>query len=189
MTPEEKAARDRLLLKKKERAELKANHLKAQAEKKAAEEAERQEAQEAIATSKDGAANLILPKTKFDERLGVEREVDRPPENLFMEIGYNKNKGDTNKHYRRYYCDELEKVCEVMPPSPFLMEPLYRMEQEGAGLFGGGADDSENNLAVKTGCFKGLVKVYSKELKEEREKKIDAALEALRGIVKDVYEI
>ena len=106
-----------------------------------------------------------------------------------MEIGYNRKKGDTIKHYRRYYCDELEKVWEVMPPSPFLMEPMYKMEQEGAGLFGGGSDDSENNVAIKTGTFKGLVKVFSKPLKEEREKKIDAALEGLKGIVKDVYEI
>ena len=189
MTPEEKEARERLLQKKKERAEAKAEHLRQAAEKKAAEEAERQKAQEALAGSRDGAANLIRPKYKFEERLGVDREVDAPPANLFMEIGYNRTKDDTTKHYRRYYCDELEKVCEVMPPSPFLMEPMFKMEQEGAGLFGGGSDDSENNVAVKTGYFKGLVKVYSKPLKEEREKKIDAALLALEGIVKDVYDI
>jgi hypothetical protein len=119
--------------------------------------------------------------------LNVDKESDIPPDNLYMEVGYNKTKEDTNKHYRRFYCDELENVCEVMPASPFLMEPMYRMEQEGAGLFGG-SDDSENNVAIKTGFFKGLVKVYAKELKEKREENIEKSIHKLEGIIKDVYE-
>lgn len=98
------------------------------AQNKAEEEAKRMRAQEELAGSRDGAANFIAPKYKFDERLGVDREVERPPENLFMEIGYNRKKDDKIKHYRRYYCDELEKVSDIMPPSPFLLEPMYKME-------------------------------------------------------------
>ena len=69
---------------------------------------------------KDGAENVIYPKTKFDERLMVERECDVPDTKLFMELGFNKTKEDNLKHYRRYYNDELENCKEVMPDPVFL---------------------------------------------------------------------
>ncbi len=62
--------------------------------KRAAEEAERAAAQEALEKSKDGTSNLIYPRTKWDERLKVDREVEMPPANLFMCIGYNKTVED-----------------------------------------------------------------------------------------------
>lgn len=75
-----------------------------------------------------------------------------------MCIGYNKTVEDKTKHYRRYYPDELEEVEEVMPGCPFLKEPIYRVAESG-GLFG--ASDPSQNVAIKAGAFKGLVKVYN----------------------------
>jgi len=68
----------------------------------------RAEAQEELAKSKFGALNKIMPQYKFDERLKLDVEVDKPDPNLFIEVGYNKNPEDKVKHYRRYYNDELE---------------------------------------------------------------------------------
>jgi hypothetical protein len=59
--------------------------------------------------------------------LDVDKEVDIPPEHLFAEIGFNRTKDDQIKHYRRYYTKELEDCSEVMPASPFSLEPMYRV--------------------------------------------------------------
>lgn len=69
--------------------------LKKQEEAESKERAEREKAEEVLQDkSKDGAANLIFPKYKYDQRLDIDKEVDIPPANLFMEIGFNKTKDD-----------------------------------------------------------------------------------------------
>ena len=40
-----------------------------------------------------------------------------------------------------------------------------------------------------TGKFKGLIMVYSKELREEREIKIEKSVSELKDLIKKVYEI
>lgn len=48
------------------------------------------------------------------------REVNIPPESLFMGLGWDDTPEAKRKHYRRYYPDELENIKEVMPlASPF----------------------------------------------------------------------
>ena len=93
------------------------------------------------------------------------------------------------KHYRRYYTKELENLPEVMPASPFYLEPMYRMQQKGAILGMGGSKDSSDNELFVTGKFKGLIMVYSKELREEREIKIEKSVSELKDLIKKVYEI
>ena len=145
--------------------------------KRVAEEADRAEAQEALEQSKDGTSNVIYPRTKWDERLKVDREVEVPPGKLFMCIGYNKTVEDkTTKHYRRYYPDELEEVEEVMPGCPFLKETIYRVAESG-GLFGD--SDPSQNLAIKAGVFKGLVKVYNEQRLATRTGKIKELMEVM----------
>lgn len=109
-----------------------------------------------LESSKDGAANLIFPKYKYDLRLALDKEVDIPPANLFMEIGFNKTKEENHKHYRRYYTKELEELPEVMPASPFYLEPIYRMAPKAGILSLGSKDSADDELAV-TGYFKGLI--------------------------------
>jgi len=62
---------------------------------------------------------IILPEYEVDERLStpikaIYKEINIPPKNLFMPIGYNKKKPERKeeeiKHYRRFYNDELENI-------------------------------------------------------------------------------
>ena len=61
-----------------------------------------------VAGRKDGFSNKLSPLYKYDERLKIDAEVDQPPKSLFMEIGHDSKPGAGEKHYRRYYPDELE---------------------------------------------------------------------------------
>lgn len=45
----------------------------------------------ALADNQDGNSNVIYPKYKYDERLLVDKEVEFPPSNLFMSLGFNCN--------------------------------------------------------------------------------------------------
>ena len=63
----------------------------------------------------------------MDERLKVMKEVNFPPETLFVGLGWDETHEAKTKHYRRFYPKELEKVEEVMPvPSPFETFELKR---------------------------------------------------------------
>lgn len=57
---------------------------------------------------------VIKPQYVFDNRLriDVEREDAIPPPSLYIEVGHDKAAGSGDKHYRRYYPDELEQVKE-----------------------------------------------------------------------------
>ena len=121
-------------------------------------------AQEELETRKDGASNKIMPSYKINERLMIDVEDSPPPADVFMAVGYNREPKDGLKHYRKFYTDELENVKEVMPTKPFLEEMVFRMKESG-GLFGG-SDDAKDNVSIDAGKFKGLVKVYRKEMRE-----------------------
>ena len=80
---------------------------------------------------KKGATwNIIYPEYKYEERLKIEVEVNKPPQSLFKEIGCSEKPGDGKKHYRRYYPFELEKVKDergnFLIKSPFLSEDITR---------------------------------------------------------------
>lgn len=141
--------------------------MKEQDLKKQKELESRKKAEEAIADNKDAVHNVISPKYKWDERLGIDREDQVPDNSLFVEIGYNRAPRDGLKHYRRYYTKELEKISDLMPPSPFLAVPAYRTKKDD-GLFGTGETTS-----VLTGKFKGLVKVFREEFRIKRDKLIE----------------
>lgn len=60
----------------------------------------------------------------LDERLGVQREYKQPPDSVFIELGHDKTPGAGEKHYRRFYPNELENIKldsgEYLIKSPFL---------------------------------------------------------------------
>ena len=60
--------------------------------------------------NKEATRNLIMPTYNYDLRLKVDVEVDQPSPKLFITVGYNRIIGDSLKHYRRFYPEELEKV-------------------------------------------------------------------------------
>jgi len=64
---------------------------------------------------------------KLDELLMVYREIDCPPSNLYIGLGWDEVPEDNRKHFRKYFPDELENVKEMMPvPSPFDQYNLKR---------------------------------------------------------------
>jgi hypothetical protein len=52
--------------------------------------------------------------------LNVSREVSKPPESLYIGLGWDDEPEDKRRHYRRYYPDELENVKELMGEPPFI---------------------------------------------------------------------
>ena len=45
---------------------------------------------------------MILPEFKFNKRLKTQAEVNIPPPQLYIELGYDREPTDTNRHYRKY---------------------------------------------------------------------------------------
>lgn len=64
--------------------------------------------------------NILRPTYRLDELLNVMREITKPPESLYIGLGYDETPEDKKRHYRRYYSDELENVKELMGESPFI---------------------------------------------------------------------
>jgi len=57
----------------------------------------------------------------------VDRECNKPPDAMFIGLGWDEDKETKRKHWRRYYPDELENVEEILPnPSPFNQYDLKR---------------------------------------------------------------
>ncbi len=72
--------------------------------------------------------NVIEPEYKRDDILMIDREVNTPPEHLFLGLGWDVDRDTKRKHYRRYYPDELENCTEIMGDrkSPFNSYDLKR---------------------------------------------------------------
>lgn len=73
---------------------------------------------------KDVHSNLIMPEYERDERLKVYREKNKPPSSLYYEVGYDgpitsAEPKVRNKHYRKYYLDELENNKQIFFRKPF----------------------------------------------------------------------
>lgn len=64
--------------------------------------------------------NIIRPVYQKDELLNVMREVSRPPDSLYIGLGWDDTPEDKRRHYRRFYPDELENVKELMGEAPFI---------------------------------------------------------------------
>lgn len=61
-----------------------------------------------------------MPEYKLDQRLKVMREINPPPDTLFIGLGYDVDDTTKRKHYRMFHPDELEFDTNVFPePSPF----------------------------------------------------------------------
>lgn len=64
--------------------------------------------------------NILRPTYVKDELLNVMREVSKPPDSLYIGLGWDETPEDKRRHYRRYYPDELENVKELMGEPPFI---------------------------------------------------------------------
>jgi hypothetical protein len=59
-------------------------------------------------------ANVTYPKYKFDEKMQIDREVNPPPRELFLGLGWDEDKDTGRRHYRRWYNNDLEKITTVL---------------------------------------------------------------------------
>lgn len=78
--------------------------------------------------------NIIWPKYNRDEKLKIDKEIDEPPHDLFIGLGFDDDKDTKRRHYRRFYPDELENCREIMGDkhSPFNSFNLQRGQTRGA---------------------------------------------------------
>jgi len=115
---------------------------------------------------------VITPEYILDPRLNVYVETNQPPNTLFEPVGWDRIHNETHeKHYRRFYTQELENVKEVMKqPTDFNQYKLTKGQIRGAkaGLLGGlfskaKTDESgEVDTSETVGLFKGLISVTKK---------------------------
>lgn len=112
---------------------------------------------------------MVEPKFEMNERLNIHVEVDEPPEEIFMALGYNKDHEDGNKQYRKYYYKALEDLKDIMPSRPFDTYDIKRGAVRGnkKGLFSvfkkkkKKTADGEIDSSKSMGLFKGIVHVYT----------------------------
>jgi len=140
-----------------------------------------------------------MPVYRYDERLRIDREFERPPAGLFKEVGHDPTPKAGIKHYRRYYPDELENVKdekgELLVESPFLTEKITRAQNKKdagmlAGLFGGGDQGTAADMTVQeVGDFKGIVRCYNENLFKERKEEVTAALAEIKKLVAQIYDV
>jgi hypothetical protein len=115
----------------------------------------------------------------MDERLKMKREAKpKPPATMFYEVGFDKEAPETddkrNKHYRRFYDDELENVKELFPKKAFHTSDIIRGQSRGLskGFFSWGflakkTDESGEATNLKTvGMFKGRLNIENIKEKE-----------------------
>ena len=61
-----------------------------------------------------------MPQYKFDEQMKVDREIEIPPKDIFIGLGWDEDAQTKRRQYRRFYPDELENIREILPIStPF----------------------------------------------------------------------
>ena len=103
------------------------------------------------------------------------REVNPPPPNLYMGLGYDDEPEDNRRHYRRYYNDELENVKDIMGEPPFICYDLKKGQSRGASgswwPFGGDKEDESGSVDTEqtVGKFKCLINIDSNKEKAEFE--------------------
>ena len=85
-----------------------------------------------------GTKYVVAPEYQLHNRLKVYCEVNPPPEELYLPLGWDEDKDTGRKHYRMYFNDELENIKEIFPKvSPFNTFELIRGQTRGIkkGLF------------------------------------------------------
>lgn len=128
--------------------------------------------------------NVVYPSYSFDERLKIHREQAAPPKDVFIAVGYDPEHDSKQKHYRRFYEDELENIKDVIPNSPFQSFPIYRGQSRGLskGFFWNRKTDEAGQVSNirQVGDFKGIISVINKD----REQGFDAVKDVRINILK-----
>ena len=111
--------------------------------------------------------NVVYPTYHYDERLKIHREDVPPPKEVYLPIGYDPKHDSKQKHYRRFYEDELENIPEVFPDSPFQSFPIISGQSRGLSkswFWKNEVDEAGSVTTVKeVGEFKGIITVINKD--------------------------
>lgn len=140
--------------------------------------------------------NVIYPTYHLDERLKIYREDVPPPKDAFIAIGYDPKPDSRQKHYRRFYEDELENIKEVIPKAPFQSFDVLRGQSRGLskGWFTNKQTDEAGQVTnvKKVGQFKGIVSIVNKEredgFKVVKETRINILKESLNTLSQRMFE-
>ena len=117
-----------------------------------------------------------MPKYKHDDVLDCDREHCKPPETLYIGLGWDEDATTERKHYRRFFPDELENVKEVLHvSSPFQTYEIKRGQTRGAkagfwaSLMNEVKEDESGQVSTEElmGKFKAVIEVEVKEEKDE----------------------
>jgi len=129
--------------------------------------------------------NVVYPLYEFDERLKIHREGITPPKEVFMSVGYDPKHDSQQKHYRRFYEDELENTEEVMPKSPFNSFPIMRGQSRGLskGWFWNSQTDEAGSVSTvkDVGEFKAIVSVVNQDDEDELQMVKQTKVDILKG--------
>ena len=99
----------------------------------------------------------------------------------------------TNKHYRRFYEDELENDVEIFAKNPFLSYPIMRGQSRGVEKswfsFGAQAEDESGEATTEReiGKFKGTIEIVNSEQKEKFEKEKEAKLQGIFSTLSSIF--
>jgi hypothetical protein len=141
--------------------------------------------------------NVVFPNYEYDERLMIHREGIPPPKEVYIAVGYDQKHDSKQKHYRRFYEDELENIEEVMPKSPFNNFIIKRGQSRGLskGWFWQkrNTDESDQVSTVKeVGEFKAIVSVVNKNIDEElklvKQTRIDILKQTLNNLSQKLFD-
>ena len=134
----------------------------------------------------------------MNTRLNNWEEIERPPKEIFEPLGWDRNPNESEeKHYRKFFTEELEKVKTVMAKeSEFQCYDLKKGQARGApqgllgGLFGGGPKLDESGAPTderSVGKFKALITVSQKSEEEQKLKRKNWKLARIIEIIRDIH--
>mmetsp|Transcript_30294 Transcript_30294/g.46317 ORF Transcript_30294/g.46317 Transcript_30294/m.46317 type:complete len:186 (+) Transcript_30294:2929-3486(+) len=115
------------------KAEMMLAHKEAsEIEKRIIEDDRKRAEEDLIKKGVDSTQTIIMPQYKEDARLKVDREINPPPKNMYIGLGWDEDKTTLRKHYRMYFNDELENNTDIFPQkSPFHSYELQRGQSRG----------------------------------------------------------
>ena len=148
---------------------------------------------EDIMADEDNAVgtNVIMPKYKFDNRLKISRECDKPPKELYIGVSFDPTPESKQKHYRKYYEDELENIKEIMPKSPFQEYEIKRGQSRGLSkswFFKDKFDDSGQVSSEKVvGEFKAIVTVENSDLQRDFDNESKKNLNEIKSLLSEMH--
>ena len=117
-----------------------------------------------------------------------ESDIDKAVE--IMQQIYDK----TNKHYRRFFEDELEHDLEIFPKPVFYTAEIQRGQSRGVESswfsFGGGQqDESGQESTIRTvGKFKGTIEITNPARKQKFEDEKDELLKEIFEVLSELYQ-